>query len=243
MQRFIPFEGCVNFRDLGGYPAADGRKVRWGKLFRSDALQDLTPSDVAKAVDQLGIATVVDLRNSDEAERDGVSPLIGASYHHFPLLEQRGIPTRRKDDDPVERLSDVYQWVLANSGPLLAQTVSTLAHAQAQSASNASVFHCSAGKDRTGIISALVLGTLGVTSSVVMADYLLTNQVIEGILQRIKGMEPNSTTTLAMLEAQPVAMERFLTALDSGYGGAEAYLRLNGVTEATIEGLKTGLLT
>ena len=238
MQRFIPFEGCVNFRDLGGYAAAGGRKVRWGKLFRSDALQGLTPVDVAKAVDQLGIATVVDLRNSDEADRDGLSPLTGLAYHHFPLLERRGIPPLRETDDSVERLSEVYQWILANSGTLLAQTINALAHA----GDNASVFHCSAGKDRTGIISALVLGTLGVSPNVVMADYLLTNQVIDGILGRIKAMEPNSTTTLAMIEAQPVAMERFLTALDSGHGGAEAYLRVNGVTEGTIETLRTGLL-
>ena len=87
-QRWLPIEGCVNFRDLGGYRNSQGQTVRWRRLFRSDALQDMTAADAAYAIEELDIRLVVDLRNPDEAERDGTGPLpdLGAGYTHHPLL-------------------------------------------------------------------------------------------------------------------------------------------------------------
>ena len=118
------------------------------------------------ATNELGVGLVVDLRNSDEAQRDGRGPLAdsGVEYRHFPFLEGRGIPPFT-GGDVVERLSSTYQWVLNNSGPLVAEAVSTISDAVAGrvgSAAYGAVFHCSAGKDRTGIVAALVLEVLGV---------------------------------------------------------------------------------
>ena len=90
--RWLPVPGCVNFRDMGGYPNRRGQTVRWHRLFRSDALQDIPPDAAPFVTGELDIKLVVDLRNTDEAQRDGRGPLpgMGAQYQHFPLLEERG---------------------------------------------------------------------------------------------------------------------------------------------------------
>ena len=238
--RFITFEGCVNFRDLGGYRTNEGRTVRWDRLYRSDALHELTGGDVSRALRRLGLQTMIDLRNHDEVRRDGTGLLksSGLGYHHFPLLEERGSPPPIAGADVAERLSVTYQWIVHNSGALIADAVTTIADKRGQPA----VFHCSAGKDRTGIIAALVLGALGVNQETVMADYLLTNEVITGIHRRVMSMDPRSGLTADTLRAQPVAMEQFLATLDSVHGGPEPYLRRHGVTAESIGRLKSALL-
>ena len=244
--RWLPMEGCVNFRDLGGYRNSQGQTVRWRRLFRSDALQHLTPADADLAIGELNVRLVVDLRNSNEAERDGRGPLpeMGAEYRHFPFLEGRGIPPFT-GGDVVERLSSTYEWLVHNSGPLVADAVTTISEAVASNAGSGpsgAVFHCSAGKDRTGIVAALILEVLGVDNDTITADYLLTNEVIEGILQRIKAMESNNTVTVQSLSAQPAAFQRFCDTLQGDYGGAEAYLQRHGVSAETLESLRRHLL-
>ena len=239
-QRFIQFEGCVNFRDLGGYPTRDGRTVKWRRLFRSDALNELTPSDVRRVLRNLSLGTMVDLRNHDEATRDGIGilPANGLDYHHFPLLEERGEPPAMEDADIAERLSATYQWIIHNSGELLAQVVTTID----SSRDNAAVFHCSAGKDRTGIIAALLLGVLGVERETVLADYLLTNDVAVDIFNRISRMQPQYDYTPESLRAHPLAMEQFQDTLHSCYGGPEEYLRSHGVPQDVLQSLRASLL-
>ena len=153
----------------------------------------------------MNIGLVVDLRNSNEAERDGRGPLpgLGAEYRHFPLLEGRGIPPFT-GGDVVERLSATYQWLVHNSGLLVGEAVSAIGAADGKGV----VFHCSAGKDRTGMLAALILEVLGVDAETIGADYLLTNKAIEGILRRIKAMENNYTATTQSLAAQPAAFQR-----------------------------------
>ena len=239
-RRFVPFQGCVNFRDLGGYPTGDGRTVSWNKLYRSDALNELTEEDVARAVGELGIQTMVDLRNHDEVRRDGAGVLAdsGPDYHHFPLLEKRGEIPPIGGADVAERLAVTYQWIIENSGGLIAEAVTTIARNKGRAA----VFHCSAGKDRTGIIAAMVLGVLGVDREIVMADYLLTNEVVVDIAGRITRMQPQSNFNAETLRAQPLAMERVLTTVHCAYGGPEEYLRRHGVPGPVLQSLRTGLL-
>ena len=238
-QRWLPIEGCVNFRDLGGYRNSQGQTVRWRRLFRSDALQDMTVADAAYAIEELHIRLVVDLRNPDEAERDGTGPLpgLGAGYTHHPLLRERGFPPFT-GGDVVERLSSTYQWLIHNSGPRVADAVNAIAAANGSGV----VFHCSAGKDRTGLLAAMMLEVLGVDAETIKADYLLTNQAVEGILRRIKGMQPDASPTTQSLAAQPLAFQGFQDTLHQQYGGAESYLRLHGVTDEALEWLRGNLL-
>ncbi len=238
-QRWRPIEGCVNFRDLGGYRNSQGQTVRWRRLFRSDALQDMTPNDAVYAVEELGIRLVVDLRNPDEAERDGRGPLpgLGAAYTHHPLLLERGFPPFT-GGDVVERLSSTYQWLIHNSGPRVADAVNAIADANG----SAVVFHCSAGKDRTGLLAAMILEVLGVDAETIRADYLLTNEAVEGILRRIKAMQPDASPTTQSLAAQPLAFQVFQDTLRGEYAGAKAYLQRHGVTDETLERLRGNLL-
>lgn len=238
-QRWLPMEGCVNFRDLGGYRNSQGQTVQWRRLFRSDALQDMTPSDAVYAVEELGIRLVVDLRNPDEAERDGRGPLpgLGAAYTHHPLLLERGFPPFT-GGDVVERLSSTYQWLVHNSGPRVAEAVNAIADANG----SAVVFHCSAGKDRTGLLAAMILEVLGVDAETIRADYLLTNEAVEGILRRIKAMQPDASPTTQSLAAQPLAFQVFQDTLHGEYVGAKAYLQRHGVSSETLERLSSNLL-
>lgn len=257
--RFVPLRGCVNFRDLGGYPGLGGRRVQAGRLFRSDALQDLTPADAEFLQDRLGLASIIDLRNTDEAARDGIGPLpgLGLDYAHFPLLDGRGFPPiagrpadgetvpgpsraewGRRRSDIVQRLSDTYLWILDNSGGALAAAVNAIA----ARLDRPLVFHCSAGKDRTGMAAALLLELLGVAPEIRAVDYLLTNLAVEGILRRIRRMQPDSHATNQSLRAQPLAFQRFQDKLRAEGGGAESYLRRYGVTDATLARLRRELL-
>ena len=255
----MPLQGCVNFRDLGGYPGLGRRRVQAGRLFRSDALQDLTPDDASVLQDRLGLAAIIDLRNTDEAARDGVGPLpgLGLDYAHFPLLDGRGFPPiaghpadgnpgpgqsraewGRPRSDIVQRLSDTYLWILDNSGGQLAAAINAIAARLGRPL----VFHCSAGKDRTGMVAALLLELLGVAPEIRAVDYLLTNLAVDGILRRIQRMQPHSHATSQSLRAQPLAFQQFQDRLRADWGGAESYLRRYGVTDATMGRLRRELL-
>ena len=237
--RWLPMQGCVNFRYLGGYRNPEGQTVRWRRLFRSDALQELTPADANYAIEELGVRLVVDLRNSDEAERDGKGPLpeMGAEYQRIALLEERGTPPFT-GGDVVERLSSTYQWLAHNSGARVAEAVTAVVNGL----DGGVVFHCSAGKDRTGMLASLILEVLGVDAETITTDYLLTNEVIDGIVRRIKAMEHNASPTAQTLAAQPVALQSFQETLHREYGGAEAYLRRHGVSAEALERLRGCLL-
>ena len=240
--RWLPMQGCVNFRDLGGYLNSQGKTVRWRRLFRSDALQDMTSADATLALDELGIVLVVDLRNTSEANRDGRGPLpdLGVDYRHYPLLDSRGEIPPFTGGNVVERLSTTYQWLLHNSGAGIAEAIDSIGD-ELESGSGA-VFHCSAGKDRTGVLAALFLEVLGVDQQSITGDYLLTNEVIEGIVQRIKAIERNATPTAQTLAAQPKAFEAYQETLRNDFGGAESFLLGNGLTEERLASLRRSLL-
>ena len=123
IERRIPLEGCVNFRDLGGYSAAGGRTVKWRCLFRSDSPNSLTEADVQTITEDLGVLSIVDLRSSSGVADDGrgLLALSGIGYHNFPLLERRGFLPPTSGAEVEERLTDMYQWILFNAGALMAQ--------------------------------------------------------------------------------------------------------------------------
>ena len=240
--RWLPMQGCVNFRDLGGYGNEKGETVRWRRLFRSDALQEMTTADSTLAAQQLNIGLVVDLRNTNEANRDGLGPLpgLGAEYRHFPFLDARGEIPPFTGGDIAERLAATYLWMLQNSGEGIAAAVNSIA--ESLDHGKGVVFHCSAGKDRTGLLAALILEILEVDAETIKADYMLTGEAVEGIVRRIKAMEHNPNPTAQTLAPQPLAFGRFSDTLHREYGGAEVYLRSHGVTVDTLESLRSNLL-
>ena len=240
MERRIVLEGAVNFRDQGGYPTENGRFVMWRRLFRSDSLHDLTESDVQTITGTLGLTTIVDLRsiNSVLADGRGLLALSGIAYHNYPFLERRGIEPPTSGSDPGERLTAIYQWILLNAGTLMAQAFNALA----QDVNQPALFHCNAGKDRTGVLGATLLSVLGVSREDVVADFLMTNEVIDGILARIKKMPGFQDSTRDGIMAPQSAIEKFLDVMQREFGGSESYLLRHGVQQETINVFKESML-
>ena len=240
MERRIVLEGAVNFRDQGGYPTENGRFVMWRRLFRSDSLHDLTESDVQTITGTLGLTTIVDLRSINSVLEDGrgLLALSGIAYHNYPFLERRGIEPPTSGSDPGERLTAIYQWILLNAGTLMAQAFNALA----QDVNQPALFHCNAGKDRTGVLGATLLSVLGVSREDVVADFLMTNEVIDGILARIKKMPGFQDSTRDGIMAPQSAIEKFLDVMQREFGGPESYLLRHGVQQETINVFKESML-
>ena len=239
MERRIPLEGCVNFRDLGGYPTTDGRTVKWRLLFRSDSPSSLTEADVRTITGNLGIQSVVDLRSSGGTnDGRGLLASSGIGYHQFPFLERRGFLPPTSGKEVAKRLTDMYQWILLNAGTLVAQAFTTLA----QPVNQPALFHCSAGKDRTGVLSATILDVLGVGREDIVADFLKTNEVIDAVLARLHTMPGFEHSTREGIMAPRVAIEKYLDVTQSEFGGSEAYLRHHGVQQSAIDGFRASML-
>ena len=240
---FLPLEGCFNFRDLGGYPTASGRSVKTGMLFRSDALQLLTTRDAIYVRESLGLATVIDFRNTHEVERDGRSNVAvpWVDYHNEPVLEERAAIAATGEEDPAERLMDMYLWALRNGGTYYGAAFNVVA----TKGNLPAVFHCSAGKDRAGIFASLILGILGVEAQTIIDDYMLTNEKVALIIQRLSerpGNEHMQTIPVDFFRAQAPAMEAVLGELRIAHGDAARYLQTHGVEEATIAVFRQNLL-
>jgi protein tyrosine/serine phosphatase len=244
LERFLPLEGCFNFRDLGGYPTLDGRTVKWRKLFRSDNQFHLTNEDVDYVANTLGVVTVVDLRSPEEFQHEAsrANTIPTAQYHNIPFLQ--GLASAglvNTSQDPVERFASLYLGIVRAAGSQIASAVTALA----TGGSLPAVFHCRAGKDRTGILAALVLGTLGVSEQDIIEDYAITNQVIDQIIHRLSsapGLEHLSSQPVAYFAAQPTAMERGFAEINGVYGGVVGYLQAQGVSESSIAQLQKELL-
>jgi protein-tyrosine phosphatase len=236
MQRLLDLEGCLNFRDLGGYPTAGGGHVRWRRMFRSDALHALTAADVAALRDTIGLTTVVDLRSTAELRADGEGLLQreAIAHHHLPLFD--GETMRSEERPAMVTLADRY-WLLAEyAKDKIARVLTTLA-----AAGGPAVYHCAAGKDRTGVISAVLLGVLGVPDEVVVADYAATKENLEAIIERLMATRSYETVLSNLppdtLHAEAETMQAFLERIRATYGDMRGYAVAAGVAPDALEAL------
>jgi protein-tyrosine phosphatase len=235
--------GAHNFRDLGGLPTADGRRTRAGLLFRSDALFALTDDDV-EALRGLGISTVVDLRAPSEIDRDGHGPFVAPPVRYVNHI-LFGDPAFLTSDDLERWDSDVGGGYLDGLEATREAAIAVL-DLMVQPDSLPLVFHCNAGKDRTGVVAAIVLGCVGVTREAIVTDYLVTDEAMERILARIRE-DPSAPPVPEgplppRLTARRDTIERFLALLDDRFGGPRGWARDAGVSDATLEELERVLL-
>ncbi|HEY8156036.1 MAG TPA: tyrosine-protein phosphatase [Myxococcota bacterium] len=241
MQRSVELEGCHNFRDLGGYPTRAGGRLRWRMLFRSDALHHLTAADVARLRGEIGLGHVVDLRSSGEIAIDGRGRLAAESIrmHHLPLFDGAG--TASADLGAQLTLSDRYFLMTEHAKRPIARVIQTLSEAEAPA-----VYHCAAGKDRTGVVSAVLLGLLGVADEIIVADYAATQQNLDAIIARLmasegyQGMLENLPPDT--LHAEPQTMISLLERVGEKYGSMRGYVREIGVPDDAVERLERRLL-
>ncbi len=242
-RRLVPLSGAFNFRDLGGYPGRDGRVTRWGTIFRSDTLHELTGADVDLLV-SLGLSTIIDLRTPRELERTGRGPLADhpIRFHHLSVIREGAGEAMASPAPPGEELSERYVWYL-DSGRTPLVTALTLLGEQ----SNLPVvFHCAAGKDRTGVLAALVLDILGVDDEAIVADYVVTAERMPLILERYRS-DPAFAERMESLPAsrfgvEARTMERFLAELRSRFGGARSWALSSGVPETALRRMEALLL-
>ena len=239
--RHVACDGAFNIRDLGGYPTADGRSVRWQVLYRADGLHRI-PAAAASSLDHLGWRTVLDLRTAGEVEA-GAFRAAGVDVIHLPVLRTTwGVP-EVADVEPVPFLSTHYLQMLDVGAGAIAAAFEVLA----STARLPVVFHCSAGKDRTGVVAALVLSVLGVPDDVVAADYHLSATAVEQLVAWLLATQPDLREEMArqpkaFLSCPPEAMLAFLDELRLRHGSVEAYLTSIGVAAATLDRLRESLL-
>ena len=216
-------QGATNFRDLGGYPGHGGRPVRWRRLFRSDHLGGLTSADHS-ALATLGLGRSFDFRG--DAERAAMPYLLPGAVQHPLAIEptvvqrmQARVAAGQTLDAPtvVGLMAELYRSLVNDQAHRFAELFEHLLAAEAPL-----MFHCTAGKDRTGVAAALILLALGVPREVVMQDYLLTN-----LVYRHPPMPSTDTPAdvLAVLwQVQAGFLEAALQVIDTEHGGTDRYL-------------------
>jgi len=249
MVRHITFESVPNFRDLGGYGAQDGRAVAWRRLFRSAALHFMSPPDIARFKENIRPRTVIDLRAPREPIKQREISLlgeVGARYHNIPFRPDSADYHRRemelfRDATDVGELY-LYRIRQPEYGKRLVDSLELIADRN----NHPLVFHCSAGKDRTGVLAAMVLAAAGVIDEDIILDYTLSAPFIPEIRNRMT----NDPAASPELKAQPdvqwdasaESMARFLALLRHEYGSAAGYLTAQGADTSLPRRLEEALL-
>lgn len=240
----IALEGVINFRDAGGYTTADGGRVRTGLVFRSGALHNLTENDL-KTLHDLNVKLVCDLRSEDErsAEPDKLPPNPAPTYLHLPLA---GEEDRRKRlmailfnrQQLATMMREFYvNTIIEQNAPLYGDILRRFA----DPANLPAIIHCTAGKDRTGVGVALLLGVLGVPEETIIADYSVSNQYYDRYLEfGRRAVEPISWLRVKaeylqpLFLADPANLRAVFAHIHARYGSVQVYLRERaGVDDAT----------
>lgn len=242
MIRHLPFTRLHNFRDLGGYRTVHGDQLRWGKLYRSDSLAKLAGDDLGR-FRELGIRTVIDLRYQSEIDMRGRIPHDDSLTYHHLSIEHRPYDqaAQTADVEAARYLADRYLEVAHDGAVEIRQTLEILAGEDNAPA----VFHCASGKDRTGLIAALVLSLTGVSEEDIVADFALTGLATERLIGDFKAFNPGRELVWPGFGTAPAAvMEIFLAELKSQHGSVRAYAaRHLGLDSSVVGALRRNLLT
>ena len=240
-ERLIALEGAVDFpRPRRLRRRATANWTRWRTLFRADGLGELTEDDLA-TMRALGIRTVVDLRSGGELEQNRYDvDAHPVSFHHFPFIET--IPDPEEFDRRPDLLQSQYLEMLDTSGEQIVAALRVLASPDALPA----VFHCTAGKDRTGLLSAIVLTLVGVPEETVVADYALSAAAMDRLREKIIRKYPESEERLNSIDgvftAEPRKMEVLLDYARERYGSMESYVETLGAAPTLVPALRGSLL-
>jgi protein-tyrosine phosphatase len=241
--RDLGLTGLHNARDLGGYPTADARTVRPGLLLRSGALGSATPEDVA-ALQALGVGVVIDLRGDSEIALFGQGPWTGTRAH-LPITDlTQALFSRMVDggsdgeplaeDEVVKVMIEMYRQFVADESCRAAFASALALIAEQATQGTPILFHCTAGKDRTGWLSALVLSALGTDRETVIADYLLTGErAAQGrgavarakLVATVRGMVGERQPIEPLLDVRREYLQAAFDEAETMYGSVEALLR------------------
>ncbi len=242
--RHLTLEGVDNIRDLGGLHTADGRRTKRGLLLRSSAVHEVTDADAKQLAQQHGVRLVIDLRSPNEIDKTGRGLLSRhiAAYVNLPILATGELAASTLVDARHGSMLGHYLAYLENSHAQFAIAVRLLA----SPAHLPALFHCAAGKDRTGTLAALVLDALGVKHDEIIADYALTRERMPSLIERLRRdafhRHTLETVPAYALDADPATMAELLAHLQQHHGGAAAWLQAHGLEADVIDKLRSTLL-
>ncbi|WP_158834766.1 tyrosine-protein phosphatase [Streptomyces sp. NRRL S-350] len=262
--RSLGLRGAVNARDLGGYRTADGRVLRHGVALRSDGLNHVTADDL-RPLGALGLRQVVDLRSIGEVRAAGLDRLPGGvTLHHLPLLASAFdihlmVRNALADSSPQRQrallggggaaalMTGLYRWFVTDR--VARERFAALLRLLAAPDGTPLLFHCSAGKDRTGWAAALLLTALGVDRETVLADYLLTNERSAPAVARVlddfgaRGLMREPELLLPVFRADGGYLDAAFAEVEAGWGGFDPFWREGlGLDDEVLAGLRVNLL-
>jgi protein-tyrosine phosphatase len=239
-ERFLPLEGAVNVRDLGGYKTITDKSVRWGRLFRANALGKLTESDVRYLSNITKECLVCDFRGVQEsAALPDVLP-IGWKRENLPLE-----PGSASSLSKSGGLGEGYIRMIEEQGkPVFVPFLRRVAQARGKPM----LYHCTAGKDRTGIASVLLLSILEVPEETILADYALTNAIVPELMKQVlanpaalpKGLDLDKLRP--MMVADPAWIEGMLAHIKNKYGSVGEYLAQMGLESGAMQQIRRNYL-
>lgn len=223
-RRAVALEGGSNFRDLGGYPAAMGKTVKWGHIYRSADVSKLTDADL-KTLEARNIATVCDLRGPSELQTNPDRLPTGVTYLNLPA----GSETTQVNANYAAMNRDSLMTVTyTRTDHLKAKYKPMFDQLLALDDTKALMFHCTAGKDRTGMGAALILSALGVDKATILRDYAATDvywkQGRERVAQMMQQGGAGNAQMARMLAADPAYLTQFFTTIDRKYGSMNSFL-------------------
>jgi len=242
-ERALSWDGCLNVRDLGGHVTANGRVTQFGAVVRADSVRHLTPAGWDALVDY-GVRTIVDLRRHDELERD--PPLeLPVQVVHVPLEtpEDYEIVHRvwRQEGEDEGGIRAAYVLQTERLADRFALAIETIANAP----QGGVIVHCFAGKDRTGLVCAMLLRLVGVGIDDIAADYGLSGGNIRPIIEPWADAAPDEherALRLRVGSSPPQVMADVLGDLERRYSGVDAYLLAAGVTAETLDRVRGRLV-
>lgn len=241
--REINFDGIINCRDIGGYKAEGGRIVAWRRLFRSGYVHPMTEHDLNRLKEELKLTSVINLRRNKAGQQKEVSLLsdAGIKYYNAPFFsyqqEELGLDFSNMGEAFLFRIRHKeYAKPIIDALEIIADPKNLPL-----------LFHCGAGKDRSGLVAAFVLSVVGVAESDIIADYILSapymRELVAGMMNDSNTPEEEKNLPAYTWEATVESMALFLTGLKREFGSARGYLEMNGADKSLFGRLEKALLT
>jgi protein-tyrosine phosphatase len=244
--RHLRFKSVYNFRDIGGYQAHHGKTVAWRRVFRSGEFRNVTREDLDRLTKELAVNQVIDLRSGSELKNNGNGLLEGCGIKYCNIAfmkDENGDPPLNYEQ--MTHLGDFYLALMSDKdfGGKAVQALEMIADPK----NHPLVFHCAVGKDRTGILAALLLTLLGVKETDIIQDYTLSGPYMTEVKARLfsnpKAREATQQIPDILWSAVAPSMEVLLSSLKREYGSAGQYLRKQGMDDDLPRQLRTILLT
>lgn len=230
----LPLTGAFNVRDLGGYAAAGGQTTRFHRFLRAAELRRLTEDDQNFLI-QYGVRAIFDLRSVPEAEESPDPILPGVTHYAFPLLDHLNSAQTRKE--LPDSMAEVYIALLQDNGETFAAMLR-----QMLKTDGCILFHCSAGKDRTGLTAMLLLGAAGVPKETILQDYEVSEKYLAPVIAKILPILQEKGIPSHLLSSQRANMEAALEWIGKNAGSIPLYLNRIGLSDDEIKALADKLL-